>query len=638
MNFKKLASKKTKNILLSCFVAFALSLSLNLITDGALKIDKNTNMISKIFLKCQKSINTDVYKTMAIFGFSYFLLREQKDEKRNIFKIMLALLFSLFTIFGYSYASIGNWDLVFANKIQFMKALIIGLGYFILFKAIISYVYDNVIPKISYKEIGNKVYNFIFEKHSFIIPLAIIILCWLPYLIINYPGILMPDSSNQIKQFFGIKLDDSNVTNSVNLIDENVNITNHHPVLHTVVLGLCLKFGRNIVNDNFGIFLYTFIQFLLLACSLSYSINFMKNIKTNNVIRIISLAIYSLLPIFPFYAIEITKDVPFTSLFIFYIIELFKIANNYKERKISIKRLALTIVISILICLLRNNGIYTILLSLPFVALLNKVNKKRILFATLIVFVLYESFLKILLPILKIPNTGIREMLSVPFQQTARYVKEYGDEVTEEEKEVIDKVLIYDTLAKRYKPERADNVKNKYNKDATSEDLKSYFKTWFKQFLKYPTVYIQAFVNNYYGYVYPNSKIVEYTIEDYIVEQDPRLNETNQFDYRYNKIFIEQRKNYNELLKLTRDVPVISLFSNIGLNSWMLLGMVGYFLYKKKYRYIVYVLPSISIALIYFVSPVNVYYRYALPNMFSMFIVISIFLNVIKKEGNVYEK
>ena len=33
-------------------------------------------------------------------------------------------------------------------------------------------------------------------------------------------------------------------------------------------------------------------------------------------------------------------------------------------------------------------------------------------------------------------------MLSVPFQQTARYIKEYSDEVTEKEKEVIDRVLI----------------------------------------------------------------------------------------------------------------------------------------------------------------------------------------------------
>ena len=39
-------------------------------------------------------------------------------------------------------------------------------------------------------------------------------------------------------------------------------------------------------------------------------------------------------------------------------------------------------------------------------------------------------------------------MLSIPFQQTARYVKEHGKEVTKEEKMTINKVLNYDTIGK----------------------------------------------------------------------------------------------------------------------------------------------------------------------------------------------
>ena len=37
-------------------------------------------------------------------------------------------------------------------------------------------------------------------------------------------------------------------------------------------------------------------------------------------------------------------------------------------------------------------------------------------------------------------------MLSIPFQQTARYVTKYSDEVTEEEKDAINNVLQYDNL------------------------------------------------------------------------------------------------------------------------------------------------------------------------------------------------
>ena len=39
-----------------------------------------------------------------------------------------------------------------------------------------------------------------------------------------------------------------------------------------------------------------------------------------------------------------------------------------------------------------------------------------------------------------------KEMLSIPFQQTARYVTKYSDEVTEEEKDATNNVLQYDNL------------------------------------------------------------------------------------------------------------------------------------------------------------------------------------------------
>ena len=69
----------------------------------------------------------------------------------------------------------------------------------------------------------------------------------------------------------------------------------------------------------------------------------------------------------------------------------------------------------------------------------------------LILFLLF-SINHIIFPYLKITPGSTKEMLSVPFQQTARYIKEYSDEVTEKEKEVIDRVLNYDTLSERYEP------------------------------------------------------------------------------------------------------------------------------------------------------------------------------------------
>ena len=50
------------------------------------------------------------------------------------------------------------------------------------------------------------------------------------------------------------------------------------------------------------------------------------------------------------------------------------------------------------------------------------------------------------------------EGLSVPFQQTARYVCEYEDEVTEYERQVINDTLNFDAM-KNYEPRISDPIK-----------------------------------------------------------------------------------------------------------------------------------------------------------------------------------
>ncbi len=630
---KKTAFIKNKNVkyfFIALFVAIGLSLSLNIFKDAQLGISSNTNKILKLLIKLEKSFNKNTFYSMVIFGFTYLLLYIRKSKEKDIFKNILALLFSAFTVLGYSYSKTNSWNLIFGGKFQFFKAIIVAISYFIIFKLIIDCLFEYIIPKIKYKASNNKIFNFIFEKHSFLVPLVIILLCWLPYVILFYPGVLMSDSSNQIKQYFGMEISDTTSTNSVKLLDENVKITNHHPVLHTFILGTCLNIGRKLINDNFGIFIYTFLQLITLAVSFAYIINFMKKLKTNNYIRVATLLLFALFPIFPFYAMEITKDVPYTSVLIIYICQLYKIIKNYNNKKMSNWKVASIITISILVCLLRNNGLYSIILSLPFVAIFNKVNRKRILFITVFVFIFYELFLKVLLPICKIPNTGVREMLSVPLQQTARYVKQYDKEITDEEKEVIDKLLNYKTLATRYVPERSDAVKNEFNKDATSEDLKNYFKIWFKQFFKHPNVYFESFINNYYGYFYLEEKTVEYTAK-YIEKCDEKINKNGDFKYSYNKM-INGRKAIKEYLNISKKIPVISWVTNLAINNWIILLIICYLLYIKKYKEIVFILPSLVTVLVCLISPVNAYFRYSLPNIFAIPLIISIFLDIISKD------
>lgn len=535
-------------------------------------------------------------------------------KRKKFISIILSIIFSLFMIIGNSFKKSGSFDLI----VKFpLKNLFFFLLLVFLFHKIIYYLFGKI-DTFSFQEKKSKSRLVIlFEKHPFLFCLIIMLICWLPYIIAFYPAILSPDPSYQIMQYFGI---DNKYSTYAILLDENVIITNHHPVVHTLLLGSMVKIGTIIGNVNIGLFLYSLIQIIILASTLSYTIKFMKSLNVSNCYCFICLAIYGLVPVFPFYSMSAVKDVIFGCLIILYIISIYKLTTSKEIKKMMIVK---QIILMILMILFRNNGIHVILLSFPFLFFLGKKNLKKYLLIFLIVISFNVTYNKIILPYFKITPSSIREMLSIPFQQTARYTRDYSDEISEEEKQIIDKLLDYDTLATRYKPEISDPVKNKFNPYYTNEDLKNYFSVWFGGLTKHPFTYIEATIENTYGYFYP-LKTNWYFYHNY----DTRIVKKG-FDYHYNGLSVI-REILTLLGKKFPYIPVLGLIVNIGFNSWLLLFIAGYLLYKKKYKELIVLLPSFVLLLVCVASPVNTYFRYALPNIFGMPLLIGIFLSLSK--------
>ena len=162
------------------------------------------------------------------------------------------------------------------------------------------------------------------------------------------------------------------------------------------------------------------------------------------------------------------------------------------------------IAVMILLCIFRNNGIYVVLLTIPCLLIATGKKQWKKVLILLVCMVLYNSFYnQIFLPMVNIQSGSEREIFSVPFQQTARYVKEHPEEVTTEEADAIRGVLDYDHLAELYNPELSDNVKWTYKDEASKNEKKLYIKTWFNQFLKHPLTYLEATLNNTYRYFDP---------------------------------------------------------------------------------------------------------------------------------------
>ncbi len=541
-------------------------------------------------------------------------------KRKNIITFLLSLLITSFMVTGTSFIITGNFKMI-------KKHPLITLLSFILFVKILWEIIKYLFDRLDNKKDAEKVCKTgklgkLFDKHPFIFSILFIILLWLVYIIAFYPAIMSPDPSFQLLQYFNIN---NKYSDYVVLLDKNVILTNHHPVIHTIILGSLVKLGIKLFSSiNAGLFIYSIIQTIILASTLSYTIKFMKDINVSLKYRKICLLIYSLVPVFPLYAMSPVKDVIFGCLIIIYIISFYKLINL--KEKLKIKDMIMEILLIILIILFRNNGFHIVLLSLPFLLFQGRQNIFKYIIIICITITFYYSYNNVILPHFKITNGSIREVLSVPFQQTARYVKEYKKEVTSDEKKAIDKLLNYDTIASRYNPALADPVKNEFNKYYTKNDLKNYFKVWSIELLKHPLVYIEATIANTYGYVYP----VE--TNWYVHIKGKKIINNYGFDYHFNEKLKPLRMVLGGFAIAFPYIPFIGLLINIGFNTWILLFMLSYLFYRKKYKDIILLIPSFLTLLVCFVSPANTYFRYALPNIFALPVMLAMFDKIISKK------
>ena len=559
-----------------------------------------------------------------------YLYIKNKDTKITKPKIIASIIFSIFMIIGEVCNINGDISIAFNFYLNLIYTIIKFIGYFSAFKLMFIYL-DKVISKLDNNPLKPKknIFKWYIDKltkYPFRTSLFTLLILFGVYMIAYYPMVLSPDPRNQLYMYLGVRTD---ITDSVILRNPNVFITNHHPILQTYLMGWSLSLGRAIGSDNFGLFIYTLFQTVIYASVLAYSIKFLNKHGISNKWYFVVLLIYLLVPMYAFYTVSAVKDTLYTAFVMLFVLWLFDIVENYMDKKISKKSYIYIFFVMLLICLFRNNGIYVCLLTLPVLFLMNKKNRLGILLVAVALFGSMQITNKVVIPALGVSDGSVREALSIPFQQTARLVKYNESIITYEDKQVIDKVLEYDTLAERYESHLSDNVKNKYNKNATKEDLFNYLKVWFKYLFKDPLCYINATLDNTFGYYYPNVHrwYLYYDYWDDLV--DPTI-----IDYHFNGSTWWLRvplTNYGETFPY---IPLIGLFANIGISAWMLIILTTYLMTKKNKKYILVLVPSYLSWLICIASPCNAYFRYVMPYMFILPVMTCLLINKAKEVKN----
>ena len=189
--------------------------------------------------------------------------------------------------------------------------------------------------------------------------------------------------------------------------------------------------------------------------------------------------------------------------------------------------------------------------------------------------------------------------------------------VTDEERAVIDRVLKYENLGRRYNPDKSDAVKNCFNEYASQEDIKAYFEVWAQMFKKDPECYISALINNYYGYFYPSARDAWVYSTARSAEIMAKPDNLKYFDFH--PVDSKAVRWCDHLINLYRvavqRIPFISLPMSSATYVWIMIVVVVYLLRRHSWRALAIWIPLLGVLVVCLIGPCNgsTYMRYLYP-------------------------
>lgn len=415
--------------------------------------------------------------------FIYIVLKQSnryQNKRLKVCSISLGVLLAIFQVLGIM--TKGNWienEVIITKQIAFFM-FVKFISYTLIFYHIIKILFS-LLEKIDWKE--KKKRDLLKPSiKTFIIVVILFMVAWLPYFLNYYPGITSYDTNYQLMQGY-----------------ELYKYNNHHPILHTFIITVIVKIGYAITgNYNFGIALCSILQMLFCAITFSFVIYYMGKKDINPIIKIITFLFFAFAPFVPQFSIAIWKDVPFTMFMVWFLIGIIEMI--IEEENFFKKKIYNVIYIGVIFGILffRNNGVYIILLTLPFVLFWKRKYWKKVLLIFLLPIICYYVITGPVFSKLNIAKSSPREMLSIPIQQMARIVKYKSDEIDNKDRELIGQYIKIDEVVEKYNPTISDPIKNEFNDGTYLQDKLNLIKLYIKLAIKFPGETMEAFVGNTY--------------------------------------------------------------------------------------------------------------------------------------------
>jgi len=386
-----------------------------------------------------------------------------------------------------------------------------------------------------------------------------VLTCYVPMFLIAYPGSFAYDVPFQLRQVF---------TGAY---------STHHPLLHTLLLGGCVSLGRMLGNINLGAALYTLIQMTALAGCFAAACASIARSCSPRAARCCA-AFFALYPLHMFFAVNATKDVLFSGLFV---LTLALAMEMIRVREPSRGLCAGLVLCSAGMMLLRNNALYAVIVWLPLLALLLRRQGVRLIAGLLAAAALYACANGAMKAATGAVSGNPSEMLSIPIQQLARARNLADERLTDAERGQIDALMPQESW-RLYDPTISDPVKFAFDTDVFLADQAGFAKLYLSVGAKCADVYIDALLAHTLAFWYPYST---YGVSGYYLQMGVSTEQTDQWcDFEWIRQVSPLRRVLESLswrfgAKGAMQIPVVGYLFNMGVIVWTML----YFVLREAY-------------------------------------------------------
>lgn len=496
--------------------------------------------------------------------------------------LIFAILFAFLNMIGHvTYGLMSSNSLNLFREIIRPVNIIYFVGMFNFFLVILKLFYPKIY-NFKLKNENSKVKN---PKKMFLLMIALILICWLPYFIAFFPGILSYDSIEQLRF----------------VINGFEAISDHHPVIHTIFLAIPYNIGYFLTGSVVvGVVFASILQMVIMAAIFSSFIIFLHNRKVNDKVLLGVFLFYAILPVHAFYSISMWKDIIFSGGVLLLSMEMVKLMEYNSNKNFKTKDLIVFILVSLLCAFFRNNGIYMYVIVAIFSFILFKNLRKKLVIAFIIIFGIFFVVKGPIFNYFNVKKSESVEYIGMPLQQIGRMAFK-NVKFNDKEKELLNKLMPIDKMAMEYDPKKADGIKfsEYFNEDVFNDNKSDYFKLWLNLVRKHPDIAIESYLVSTVGYWYPSAS--HWTVFKFVYK--------NEFGLKNADIIPNLRPLMTKLE--SKSLPILNLEWSIGLCFWMILFMGSLAIKKQGFKYIAPYIPVLGVWITTMIaSPVFCEFRY----------------------------